>query len=188
MIHTRVSSILFIALSLFSSCKPKVSKDTINSYWTENTFFENGISNIEISKESEIKEMIDNYDDFILHIDSKRKQEFTNDTLLKRTLKDKQNHLIESLKKKEAIQDSLKKIVENNRLFIISLENNNISEEETNKKWATTRVDYNILISKSELISDEILEYKSQIFDIYKNALINYGVQTNTNKLKKGKK
>lgn len=188
--NMKISKILFLPLLgvLLHSCTQKISKETIDSYRSENIFFENSVSNLAVSKETTLKEIEDNNSNFMKDIDPKKKKGFIKDTALNNAIKGKHKCIIASLEEAEELNDSLKTTLSSNNIFIESLAASKLPCEEVEKQWALKKAKYNVYLSKVELLEADILEYKSQIYEIQKNALIKYGVQAPKSKLKNGNK
>ncbi len=176
----KVKKISFLILTLcFSilSCKRGVPKEVVESYRSENILFEKGASDMVISKEVNIREIEDNYNSFLKEIDPKKRKEFDKDQFLLTTIKNKMDCFYESIDKAVTISDSLRAALNTNNLFIESLLNSNLSEKDAEVQWAINKAAFHLYESELELQSKDILEYKSQLYELQKNALLKYGVQ-----------
>ena len=80
---------ILLATLLFASlisCKSKISEEVIESYKTENSFYEKTLIEKSVSKEDLLQETEDNYKQFISEIDPAKKTAFEKDTTLIRSL------------------------------------------------------------------------------------------------------
>jgi len=172
---------ILLATLLFASlisCKSKISEEVIESYKTENSFYEKTLIEKSVSKEDLLQETEDNYKQFISEIDPAKKTAFEKDKVFKSEFESKKLCLIELAEKSQSNILHTNTTVELGNRFIESLSKGEIEkEEEAEKQWEDFRLNFSQLQAQADSIENHITDNKSQLYDMYKNALNIYGLK-----------
>ncbi len=180
---------ILLATLLFASlisCKSKISEEVIESYKTENSSYEKTLIEKSVSKEDLLQETEDNYNQLISEIDPAKKTAFEKDKVFESEFESKKLCLIELAEKSQSNTLHANTTVASGNHFIESLSKGEIEKEEDAKKqWEDFRLKFSELQAQADSIENQLTYNKSQLYDIYKNALNKYGRKTITPPKKK---
>ncbi|MEO6303730.1 MAG: hypothetical protein ABIP51_11230 [Bacteroidia bacterium] len=185
----RITNTLAVILLIasFTSCKTSVKKEIIETYKVENAFYEKDLEDKVNVKDQLIEETERNFNEFVNDIDPKKKNNFEKDPA-QTEISNKKSCIVELAEEFQVNNDSLQFIINISKVFLASLESTKLKEEEAAKQWNRYKTRMQSFQSKSDSLSIEMTNVKTDTYELYHHLITKYGNQNTDRTNKKSKK
>jgi hypothetical protein len=185
----QIKNILVITLVAVTlgSCKQSIPKEVIDGFKTDNSFYEKDMNKKITTKEEILKDADITYKNFLPKLDPKKKTAFEKDKEFHRALEYNKSCLIELAEKNQTNSAFLKEAIAASNLFVASLENSDLTEEEATKKMTEYSAGISKLQNDCESIENQMIDNKTETHKLYVTALKKYGIPAKLSSKKKKK-
>ncbi|MBL7913389.1 MAG: hypothetical protein JNJ41_20165 [Bacteroidia bacterium] len=168
--------LITLVIASLISCKQSIPKEVIDGFKTDNSFYEKDMNKKISTKEEILKDADITYKNFLPKLDPKKKAAFEKDKEFHRALEYNKSCLIELAEKNQTTSAFLKEAIATSNLFVASLDNSDLTEEEATKKMTEYSSGISKLQYDSESIENQMLDNKTETHKLYITALKKYGI------------